>query len=530
MREQPAARNSAFYACVKHLAEDTRATPSTITTRRSRLAKTLRHALNLRRAQNQTLDQMRYAGADADFGPESGVSKSVRRLQTLASRHDDLRARRLKFSRGHAKRSSWTVLDKRDGRNYGAFSRPTLDTALRPANPKTYGKGDLADQFKNDHMTRKKPVSEAVDPEDRNLRMSKLRKAHSLAIKAHQLAGVVQSKQHKSQDVVKTNHSRSGEYYAKALRVKAMLQKHALPAGDKRTEADYEVRRLRHFHRMHTADKHDSLKASRLQRMSWRQPVLPKVDQEARQIRVSALRKALKRSEGAEKLISKAANVSPKIKSYQANKTTRLQLAIGAYAPGANPAAKAKLSSFKYAHRSLRGGLPKKPDTLQATRGYDIYGKTANSKQNARGKIDNIVAFIPKKSKVDRETRTARLKAILRSADAHEKASNDWIKRTTTPGAASKHMRKYPGLDGTMHSPSARLPAPPTALYHDIERERRHLAVAKFISNKAVRKSLLNNRVRLRKGLASLKKSKDTWQQYEWPLHKQGFNKYRQPE
>lgn len=381
-------------------------------------------------------------------------------------------------------------------------------------------------------------IFEAVDPEDRSLRMNMLRKASRRAAIAHKLAGEHHTKQHnaKAGDVVKTPSSRSAELYAKHARINAMIDKHS-KTGDARREAGYEVRRLRQFHRMHAADKSNSLNASRLQRMSWRDGGRKsKVDPESRQLRLGKVRQALKKAKSVASIMKKAPNADRTAYLKQTRKVDRIKGMVARYAPGVHPLTKQKTSME---HRIIKTAYKNTGNTVQKTvkqRGYDINGKPiikTTTSHNAHGKIDNIRAFIPKKSKVDRATREARLKAILRSADAHHKGYQQWYSSKAIPGAASGVKRKTPGPDGTMHtanrSPRNSLPYR-TGRDFDMERQRRHVAVAKFISTKAKRKGLTDDRVRLRKGYATLKKSGTSWEHKDWPLHKQGFTKYRKPE
>lgn len=385
-------------------------------------------------------------------------------------------------------------------------------------------------------------VFEAVDPEDRSLRMNMLRKASRRAAIAHKLAGEHHTQQHnaKAGDVVKTPSSRSAELYAKHARINAMIDKHS-KTGDARREAGYEVRRLRQFHRMHAADKSNSLNASRLQRMSWRDGGrMPKVDPESRQLRLSNIRQALKKAKSVASIMKKAPNADRTAYLKQTRKVDRIKGMVARYAPGVHPLTKQKTSMQ---HRIIKTAYKNTGNTVQKTveqRGYDINGKPiikTTTSHNAHGKIDNIRAFIPKKSKVDRATREARLKAILRSADAHQKGHDQWVsgfKKKANPGAASSVKRKTPGPDGTMHtadrSPRNNGIEQRTAYDFDLERHRRHVAVAKFISTKAKRKGLTDDRARLRKGYATLKKRGTSWEHKDWPLHKQGFTKYRKPE
>lgn len=139
------------------LAEDTRETATTIKTRRSRLAKVLRGALNAKRSAGQTLSQMRSAGHAAEYGKDAGVPKSMRRLQTLSQRHDSLKARHGKALRVWAKASNYQI--SKHSSSAGAWSRPSLDTPTRPANPNTYGRCKKSNLIRGgtDHMTRNKP-------------------------------------------------------------------------------------------------------------------------------------------------------------------------------------------------------------------------------------------------------------------------------------------------------------------------------------------------------------------------------------
>ena len=127
------------------LIEDQRRTLQTIKLRRSRLAKVLRGALAARRSARQTLGQMRKAGKSAETDPSP--KRGMNRLATLNQRHTNLMKKYAKH-RISAGRSSGGSLDYALARKYRAAS----DTPIRPANPKTYGRGE-----KSGSSMRKKP-------------------------------------------------------------------------------------------------------------------------------------------------------------------------------------------------------------------------------------------------------------------------------------------------------------------------------------------------------------------------------------
>lgn len=119
------------------LSEDQRRTPETIKTRRDRLAATMRSALNARRAAKQTLDQARGSVGSiekAPVHPHPQMQKAVSRLQTLVARHDSLKKKFVKRFRAAGRPSKLGPYH----RNF----RGAIDSPERPANPKTYGRGD----------------------------------------------------------------------------------------------------------------------------------------------------------------------------------------------------------------------------------------------------------------------------------------------------------------------------------------------------------------------------------------------------
>lgn len=114
--------------------EDQRRTDATIATRRNRLAKVLQGYRHAKQQRNQTIQQMnKIAGKSADS------PALTNKIVTLTKRAN---------SSGAAMERRGGAWNSRSGVGDGvAFklhrkARAALDTAERPANPKTYGRGD----------------------------------------------------------------------------------------------------------------------------------------------------------------------------------------------------------------------------------------------------------------------------------------------------------------------------------------------------------------------------------------------------
>lgn len=361
-----------------------------------------------------------------------------------------------------------------------------------------------------------KHFAEAVDPEDRNLRIAKLAKAAKLAAAAHKMA----------------TPDKSGMYYAKHSRIKSMLKKRLAPTADAKKMAGYEVQRLRAHHRSMDPSHPDaqaSKNRSNLERMRWRAPVMPKQDIEARNMRLHPIRKLLAKAKVARNLSrqtfdKKTASLERRSQHFALDgKVKRLGGIVAAYKPFAD--AKAKFSRREDRKWQPLAGKSKGVTGKRA-------GPAASSPRNqsVNGKIHNIVGFVPKKSKVDKGTRASRLRAILRSADGYHAAYNRKIHNVPTKsGDLPAPNRKYPGPDGTMHT-SSHMSDHGDLFRLDIERERRHNTVAKFMVSKKGRAKFRPGSVRLRKGYVPFKMPKDTWKDKGWPLAKHGFTKDRKPD
>jgi len=130
-----------IFHVVENFSEDQRKSLATIKIRRGRIARVLRGALQARRAYKQTHDQMQNAavgvhraGRKAMRGQGGTIDKPLARLQTMTQRYHAM-------GKKYAKRLKAAGRPSKLGPYRRGF-RAALDTAERPANPKTYGRGE----------------------------------------------------------------------------------------------------------------------------------------------------------------------------------------------------------------------------------------------------------------------------------------------------------------------------------------------------------------------------------------------------
>lgn len=334
---------------------------------------------------------------------------------------------------------------------------------------------------------------ESVDPEDRNVRLGKLRKAQRNAAGAYDMA-----KEPTSKDT----------YARKTMRIRGIIDKHSVPKDAPiRNHLAKNSKFARSYHRAGKGgqDRNAALQKIAQDAMRVRSKDT-KVDREARTIRTFKVRKAGKKAAVASNLAKKAGNYDAATRLHM--KSVRAKYIADVHGPAGTDAGK---RDYKRNHRqSLRGLSRGNPKPAAKA----VSNSLPPKKTGKTGKIADVQPKLKKNSPINKEVRTKRIHAILKKGDAHIKAYHDNISSKTTPGAARSVDDKGKQL---------------TARDHHLTTQRTHAIAAKFTKHPHQR-AKLNSAIRLlRKGQSTVGSSKD-WRKLRYPLADKGFDGRRKPE